>query len=63
MTTGKQTARRFARGQGQANTHFGARSMVWNGAQVAAHDEGFARPATDGWPEPLNHGFTGRTGG
>jgi hypothetical protein len=63
MTTGKEMARRLARGQGQADAHFGARSIVWNGARVAVHYEGFARPASAGWPEPFNHWFVGRSRG
>jgi len=75
MTTGKEKARRLARGQGQAIAHFraqfGAQLVVQFSAQftrrramryVAQHD-GVVLPAAARRPEPLKLGSTGRSAG
>ncbi|APR39540.1 hypothetical protein [Paraburkholderia sp. SOS3] len=79
MTTGKEKARRLARGQGQAIAHFGAQFgaqlVVQLGAQLGAQftrrraaryvaqPDGSALPAAARRPEPLNLGSTGRSAG
>jgi hypothetical protein len=75
MTTGKEKARRLARGQGQAIAHFGAQFGAQLGAQLGAQftrrraaryvaqPDGSVLPAAARRPEPLNLGSTGRSAG
>jgi hypothetical protein len=75
MTTGKEKARRLARGQGQAIAHFGAQFGAQlvvqlsapftrrRAARYVAQPDGLVLPAAARRPEPLNLGSTGRSAG
>jgi hypothetical protein len=79
MTTGKEKARRLARGQGQAIAHFraqfGAQLVVQFSApfsaqftrrramRYVAQHDGVVLPAAARRPEPLKLGSTGRSAG